>query len=268
MSWLSDPQIWIGFLTLTVLEVVLGIDNVVFISILAGRLPESQRKSAWNWGLTLAAVTRIVLLFGITWVTKLDATLFTIPLPFEPGLDDHGTAVFDPAISGQELVYLLGGLFLLWKSVGEIHEKLEGGEHPAGKVAGATFGKVLIQIVALDMVFSIDSVITAVGMVDQLWVMIAAVVVSVGFMLLFAGGISKFVEAHPTVKMLALAFLVLIGFTLVAEAAAVHIPKGYIYFSMAFAVGVEMLNLKYKSKRKKVTPVKLHSKFEEEPPGD
>jgi predicted tellurium resistance membrane protein TerC len=265
MEWLSDPNIWIGLLTLTILEIVLGIDNIVFISILAAKLPEERQKSARQLGLILAMVTRLLLLFTITWVMKLEDTLFSIPLPFSEDalVDKAGHVMFNPDISGKEIVLLVGGLFLLWKSVHEIHDKLEGGAHEAGGKAIATFAGVLFQIVLLDLVFSLDSVITAVGMVDQVGVMVAAVVVAVGFMLVFAEKVSSFVNAHPSVKMLALAFLVLIGFTLTAEAAEVHIPKGYVYFAMAFAVGVEMLNLKYKANRAK--PVELHNKYDGKP---
>ncbi|MCW5943745.1 MAG: TerC family protein [Fimbriimonadaceae bacterium] len=239
LAWLAKPETWIAFLTLTVLEIVLGIDNIVFISILAGKLPESQRAKARQLGLSLALITRILLLLSITWVMGLKAELF--------GVMGHG-------FSGRDLILLLGGLFLIYKAVKEIHGKLEGEEHAESGAKAATFSAVIAQILVLDIVFSLDSVITAVGMASQVAVMIAAVIVAVGFMLLFAGPLSDFVDKHPTVKMLALAFLVLIGVNLVAEGFGTHIEKGYTYFAMAFATGVEMLNLRLK---KGSAPVKL-----------
>jgi predicted tellurium resistance membrane protein TerC len=246
MDWISDPQIWISLLTLTALEVVLGIDNVIFISILAGKLPQEQQKKARNLGLMLALVTRVLLLMSLTWIMGLTAPLFTLP-------------VLKEEISGRDLVLLLGGLFLIWKSVKEVHEKLEAedGHLTKGK-ARVSFTAVIIQILLLDIVFSLDSVITAVGMADNIWVMVAAVVIALGVMLAFAGAISDFVNKHPTLKMLALSFLILIGVTLVGEGLGQHIPKGYIYFSMAFAFGVEMLNLRVRTKQK---PVELHQPY-------
>jgi predicted tellurium resistance membrane protein TerC len=244
----SDPQIWISLLTLTGLEIVLGIDNVIFISILAGKLPQEQQKKARQLGLSLALVTRILLLMSLTWIMRLTATLFTMP-------------VLDQPISGRDLVLLLGGMFLIWKSVMEVHEKLEMGDgHVTATRKVVSFSSVIVQILLLDIVFSLDSVITAVGMADVLWVMITAVVVALGVMLVFAGTISDFVNRHPTLKMLALSFLILIGVTLVGEGLGRHIPKGYIYFSMAFAFGVEMLNLKLRSKQKQ-KPVELHQPY-------
>jgi predicted tellurium resistance membrane protein TerC len=236
MNWITDPQIWIGLLTLTVLEIVLGIDNIVFISILSGKLPVDQQGKARQLGLTLALVTRILLLLSISWVLSLKKPILEV-----------GT--FQP--SGRDLILLAGGLFLIWKSVHEIHAKLEGEEHAEGGVGGkaVSFTGVIVQILLLDIVFSLDSVITAVGMAKEVGVMIAAVVIAVGFMLLFSGNISRFVEEHPTVKMLALSFLVLIGANLVAEGFHQEINKGYVYFAMAFAVGVEMLNLRVRSKQ-------------------
>lgn len=235
-----------ALLTLTVMEIVLGIDNIVFISILSGKLPEEQRARARVLGLGAAMISRIALLFAISWVIGLTAPLFT---------------VFDFTFSGRDLILLGGGLFLLYKATTEIHHRLEGEqahENQNGRVA--TFGGVLLQILVLDLVFSLDSVITAVGMADQLWVMITAVVVSVGVMMLGATSISEFVEAHPTVKMLALSFLLLIGVSLVAEGLGQHIPKGYIYFAMAFSVLVEVLNLRVAAlKNRKRDPVKLRS---------
>jgi predicted tellurium resistance membrane protein TerC len=229
MDWITDPQAWVAFATLTVLEIVLGIDNVIFISILAGKLPPAQQARARRLGLGLAMLMRIALLFSLSWIIRLTAPLFE---------------VLGEEISGRDLVLIVGGLFLLAKSTHEIHEKLEGEEGRASTRVAASLRSVLIQIVLLDIVFSLDSVITAVGMVDELAVMVVAVIVSVGFMMGFAGPISDFVDRHPTVKMLALSFLLLIGVALIAEGLDQHIPKGYIYFAMAFSVGVELLNLR------------------------
>ena len=229
MDWITDPQAWIGFATLTVLEIVLGIDNIVFISILADKLPREKQGRARIIGLGLAMLTRILLLFSLTWVIGLTAPLFS---------------VVGEEISGRDLVLILGGLFLLAKSTHEIHGNLEGEEGEKSVRVGPSMMSVLIQIALLDIVFSLDSVITAVGMVDEIGVMIAAVVVAIGFMMAFSGTISAFVSRHPTIKMLALSFLILIGVTLIAEGLDQHIPKGYIYFAMAFSVGVEMLNLR------------------------
>jgi predicted tellurium resistance membrane protein TerC len=229
MDWITDPQAWVGLATLTFLEIVLGIDNVIFISILAGRLPREQQGRARYIGLLLAMVMRIGLLFSLSWIIRLTAPLFS---------------VLGQEISGRDLVLLVGGLFLLAKSTHEIHQRLEGDEGGASTRAAPSLRSVLIQIMLLDIVFSLDSVITAVGMVDQLAVMVVAVVAAVGFMMLFAGPISEFVDRHPTVKMLALSFLILIGVSLIAESFDQHIPKGYIYFAMAFSVLVEMLNLR------------------------
>jgi predicted tellurium resistance membrane protein TerC len=248
MEWISDPQAWIGFATLTVLEIVLGIDNVVFISILSGRLPEHQRDKARIIGLALAMITRILLLFTLGWIIQLSQPLFT---------------VLNQEISGRDLVLIVGGLFLLAKSTHEIHGSLEGPEGEDRVAAAPSFTSVLVQILLLDVVFSLDSVITAVGMVEEIGVMVAAVIVAVAFMMVFARPISEFVARHPTVKMLALAFLLMIGITLVAEGLNAHIPKGYIYFAMAFSVGVEMLNLRVRKGR--AAPVKLHRPYEEEP---
>ena len=237
MDFLAHPETWIvPLLTLTLLEIVLGVDNVIFISILAGKLPKAQQAKARRVGLLLAFVTRIALLFSISWLMSLTKPLFTLPL-------------VGHALTGRDLILLIGGLFLIGKSVTEIHHKLEGedGEaNPTGKVV--SFNAVIVQILLLDVVFSLDSVITAVGMVKELWIMITAVVISLGIMLAFAGAISDFVNRHPTVKMLALSFLILIGVTLVGESLGQHIPKGYIYFSMAFAFLVEMLNLRLRTK--------------------
>lgn len=248
MDWLTNPEIWISLLTLTALEIVLGIDNVIFISILAGKLPVEQQEKARKLGLMLALVTRILLLLSLTWIMGLTAPLFKMP-------------ILARDISGRDLVLLIGGLFLIWKSVKEVHEKLEAddGHATAGK-AKVTFTGVIIQILLLDIVFSLDSVITAVGMANNIAVMITAVVIALGVMLAFAGAISDFVNRHPTVKMLALSFLILIGVTLVGEALGQHIPKGYIYFSMAFAFGVEMLNLRLKAKHS-TKPVELHQPY-------
>jgi predicted tellurium resistance membrane protein TerC len=250
MDWLVDPQIWIALLTLTALEIVLGIDNVVFISILAGRLPPEQRDTARRLGLGLAMFIRIGLLFSIAWIIRLTAPLFT---------------VLGEEISGRDLILLAGGLFLIAKATHEIHQKLEGDEGHASTRGAASFAGIIVQILLLDIVFSLDSVITAVGMVppEQIGVMIAAVVIAVGFMLVFSGPISRFVDRHPTVKMLALSFLLMIGLTLIAEGLELHIPKGYVYFAMGFSVFVEGLNLRM-SKAKK-PPVHLHEPYRETP---
>jgi predicted tellurium resistance membrane protein TerC len=248
MEWLSDPQIWVSLLTLTALEIVLGIDNVIFISILAGKLPKEQQAKARKIGLMLALVTRILLLMSLTWIMGLTKPLFTLP-------------IVNQGVSGRDLVLLLGGLFLIWKSVKEVHEKLEAEDgHATTGRPGVTFTGVIVQILILDIVFSLDSVITAVGMANNIWVMVTAVVIALGVMLAFAGSISDFVNRHPTLKMLALSFLILIGVTLIGEGLHFHIPKGYIYFSMAFAFGVEMLNLRMRSKQAK-KPVELHQPY-------
>ena len=249
MDWISNPEIWISLLTLTGLEIVLGIDNVIFISILAGKLPVEQQEKARKLGLSLALVTRILLLLSLTWIMGLTRPLFTLP-------------VMHQEISGRDLVLLLGGLFLIWKSVKEVHEKLEDADGHANPTRGkVTFSGVIVQILLLDIVFSLDSVITAVGMANEVWVMITAVTIALGVMLAFAGKIADFVNRHPTLKMLALSFLILIGVTLVGEGLGQHIPKGYIYFSMAFAFGVEMLNLKLRSRQRKQEPVELHQPY-------
>jgi predicted tellurium resistance membrane protein TerC len=247
MDWLSDPSIWIAFGTLTMLEIVLGVDNIIFISILSGKLPEEQQPRARFIGLALAMVMRILLLLTLAWIIRLTAPLFS---------------VFGQEISGRDLILIVGGLFLVAKSTFEIHEKLEGEHGEKSARVPPSFGAVIVQILLLDMVFSLDSVITAVGMVDEVAVMIAAVIVAVGFMMVFAGPISRFVERHPTVKMLALSFLLLIGVTLMADGFGQHISKGYIYFAMAFSVLVELLNLRI---RKVSAPVQLHSGYTPEP---
>lgn len=249
MEWIADPQIWVSLLTLTALEVVLGIDNVIFISILAGKLPPEQQDKARKTGLMLAMVMRIFMLMGISWLMGLTAPLFTLPL-------------LNHALSGKDLILLVGGLFLVGKSVFEIHEKLEGEDgHATSHMKSVTFNAVVAQILVLDVVFSLDSVITAVGMADVIWVMVAAVVIAMGIMLWSAKSISDFVNRHPTLKMLALSFLILIGVMLVGEAFGHHIPKGYIYFAMAFAFGVEMLNLRMRSKKQAKRPVELNQPY-------
>ena len=248
MEWITEPQAWIAFLTLTALELVLGIDNIIFISILAGKLPPDQQKRARTVGLALAMFIRIALLFSLAWIIRLTAPLFV---------------VLNQEISGRDLILILGGLFLLAKSTHEIHQKLEGEEGQASARVAPSFTSVIVQILMLDVVFSLDSVITAVGMVDRLSIMVAAVVVAVAFMMVFASPISGFVERHPTVKMLALSFLLLIGMTLIAEGFDQHISKGYIYFAMAFSVFVEMLNLRLRKSR--TPPVKLHESYVDKP---
>ncbi len=244
MEWLSDPQAWLALVTLTVLEIVLGIDNIIFITILVSRLPESQRNRARVIGLGLAMGTRILLLLSLAWVMGLTAPLFSAL-----GRD----------VTGRDLILFGGGLFLLWKAVREIHNSLEGEEAHEGGAATAAFGAVLVQIALIDIIFSLDSVITAVGMADHVPVMILAVMIAVGVMMVAAKAIGDFVDRHPTVKMLALAFLILVGFALVAEGMHFHVPKGYIYFAMAFSVAVEMLNLRARARARAraAQPVKL-----------
>jgi predicted tellurium resistance membrane protein TerC len=249
MDWITDPQAWNGFATLTLLEIVLGIDNIVFISILADKLPPERQARARLLGLALAMLTRILLLFSLTWIIRLTAPLFS---------------ALGQEISGRDLVLILGGLFLLAKSTHEIHGNLEGEEGKVSARVPPSFAGVLIQIMLLDIVFSLDSVITAVGMVDEVGVMVVAVVAAVGFMMLFSRPISDFVSRHPTIKMLALSFLLMIGIALIAEGLDQHIPKGYIYFAMAFSVGVELLNLR--ARRVRADAVKLRRPYAEDQP--
>ena len=263
-SWVTEPSSWIAFATLAALEIVLGIDNIIFISILSGKLPPEQRDKARTLGLALAMITRIGLLLSLSWVMGLTGTLFSVPFlaqtaaPVAPGA--HEIANIPGQISGRDLILILGGIFLLYKSVHEIHNKLEGEDGSAEGVGKAvSFAAIIAQILVLDIVFSLDSVITAVGMVDNVSIMIAAVVLAVLVMLVAAKPISEFVEKHPTVKMLALSFLLLIGVTLLAEGFGQHISKGYIYFAMAFAVLVEMLNLRMR--KPKTAPVELREPY-------
>ena len=244
MDWLADPQTWIAFITLVVLELVLGVDNVIFISILAGKLPTHEQGRARTLGLGLAIVSRVLLLLSLSWIIGLTEPLFSV-LTYE--------------VAGRDIILILGGLFLLGKSTHEIHQKLEGAEGQASAHVGPSFAGVIVQILLLDIIFSLDSVITAVGMVDQLAIMIAAVIIAAGVMIVSAAPISGFVDRHPTIKMLALSFLLLIGFTLIVEGMHQHIPKGYIYFAMAFSIVVEMLNLRLRKVR--VEPVKLHEAY-------
>jgi predicted tellurium resistance membrane protein TerC len=246
-TWITDPQIWISLVTLTLLEIVLGIDNIIFISILSGKLPPETQPKARKYGLAAALVTRVLLLCGLAWVVKLDKPFWTASLL---GLHIE--------MSGKALILLVGGLFLIAKSTKEIHEKLEGEDGEVTKRIAPTFVSVIFQIMMLDIVFSLDSVITAVGMVKEIGVMIAAVIVAMIIMLIFVNQISDFVGRHPTIKMLALSFLILIGVMLVAEAFDKRIPKGYIYFAMAFSVGVEMLNIRL---RKVAPKVELHQPY-------
>jgi len=243
---LSDPQVWIALATLTVLEIVLGIDNIIFISILSGKLPDGQQPRARRLGLMAAMVMRVLLLMSLAWIIQLTEPWFT---------------VVGQEISGRDLILILGGLFLLGKSTYEIHDKLEGEEGHASKKVPTSFTSVIVQIMLLDLVFSLDSVITAVGMADDLWVMITAVVIAVAIMMISADSISNFVHQHPTVKMLALSFLLLIGVSLLAEGFDQHISKGYIYFAMGFSVFVEMINLRL---RKVSEPVQLKDRYVEE----
>lgn len=243
MELLTDPQAWIAFATLTALELVLGIDNVIFISILVDKLPPAERERARRIGLAMAMIMRVGLLLVLAWIIGLTAPLF---------------ALLGHEISGRDLILIAGGLFLLWKSVKEIHQLLEGEEGAASASVRATFGAVVFQIMLVDIVFSLDSIITAVGMVSQIEVMIAAVIVSVALMMLFAGAIGRFVSAHPTIKMLALTFLVVVGVVLIAAGFDHEVPKGYVYFAMAFSVGVELLNIRL---RKRSAPVRLHQPY-------
>ena len=252
MDWVTNPEIWIGLFTLTVLEIVLGIDNIVFISILAGKLPQAQQAKARQTGLGLALITRVLLLCGLAWMVRLTKPLFHLPA-FAFLHEPH-------SVSGRDLILLCGGLFLLWKSTREIHDKLEGQDGAVSSRVTPKFVNVIIQILLLDIVFSLDSVITAVGMARQLGVMIAAVIIALIFMLIFAGRISNFIHRHPTLKMLALSFLLLIGCALIAEGLHREIPKGYIYFAMAFSVGVESLNLRMRA-RQKGPPLGLHQPY-------
>jgi predicted tellurium resistance membrane protein TerC len=247
MELLTSPEAWIAFATLTALELVLGIDNIIFISILVDKLPKEKREIARRLGLFMAMFMRIGLLLVLAWIVGLVAPLFTV----------MGTE-----ISGRDLILILGGLFLIWKSTGEIHQSLEGADEHGPSAVKATFASVILQIMVVDLVFSLDSIITAVGMVDDVKIMIAAVVASVGLMMLFAGPIGRFVSDHPTIKMLALAFLVVVGVVLVAEGFDHKVPKGYVYFAMAFSLGVEMLNIRLRKRSAK--PVQLHQHI----PGD
>ena len=245
-SWISQPESWVALLTLVALELVLGVDNIIFISILAGKLPKSDQSRARTTGIALAVFSRILLLLSLSWIISLDDPLFVM---------------FGFGFSGHNIILLTGGLFLLYKSTSEIHDKLEGQEgHSSSKVA-ANFGSVIIQIVLLDVVFSLDSVITAVGMSNEIMIMIIAVVIAAGVMIFTSGPIGEFVESHPTIKMLALSFLLMIGLTLIAEGFGQHIPKGYVYFAMGFSVFVEMINLRVRDRH--VKPVNLRDAYKE-----
>jgi predicted tellurium resistance membrane protein TerC len=248
MELLTSPEAWIAFATLTALELVLGIDNIVFISILVDKLPKEKQELARRIGLFMAMFMRIGLLLVLAWIVGLVEPLFTI---------------MGEEISGRDLILIAGGLFLIYKSVGEIHQSLEGEEGHSSSAVKATFGAVIVQIMIVDIVFSLDSIITAVGMVDEIAIMIAAVVVSVGLMMLFASSIGRFVSDHPTIKMLALAFLVVVGVVLIAEGFDQHVPKGYVYFAMAFSLGVEMINIRMRKGKSK--PVHLREEYTREP---
>lgn len=244
MDWITNPEIWISLVTLTLLEIVLGIDNIVFVSILSSKLPEHQQKKARRVGLALALITRILLLIGLAWLVRLTKPLFII---------------MSQEVSGRDLILLVGGLFLLGKATHEIHDKLEGEDGGATRRVTPRFGAIVVQILLLDIVFSLDSVITAVGMVRQIPVMIAAVVIAMIFMLVFVNRVSAFIDRHPTIKMLALSFLILIGCALIAEGLHREFPKKYIYFAMAFSFGVEMLNIRIRTKR--AAKVALHQPY-------
>lgn len=244
MELLADPQAWVAFATLTALELVLGIDNIVFISILVDKLPKAQQDMARRLGLFMAMFMRIGLLLVLSWIIGLTAPLFS---------------VMSQGISGRDLILIAGGLFLIWKSTGEIHQSLEGEEGHASSAVKATFTAVILQIMVVDMVFSLDSIITAVGMVDSLEVMVAAVIASVALMMVFAGAIGRFVSEHPTIKMLALSFLVVVGVVLIAEGFDYHVPKGFVYFAMAFSIAVELLNIRMRKRSRK--PVGLREAY-------
>ncbi|MGI4751009.1 MAG: TerC family protein [Janthinobacterium lividum] len=252
MEFLTQPEAWISLITLTVLEIVLGIDNIIFISILSGKLPENQQDKGRKLGLFLAMFTRILLLLSLTWIMSLTKPLFNLAGII--GVTDKDW-VEKLAISGHDLILILGGLFLIYKSTSEIHEKIEGGDDEETNTKPHSFWATIVQIVLLDIVFSLDSVITAVGIASHLSIMIAAVVIAVGIMMWASNPVANFVNSHPTVKMLALSFLLLIGFSLLAEGFDQHIPKGYLYFAMGFSILVELLNLKLKSKSKKTPKV-------------
>jgi len=248
MESLANPEIWIALVTLTALELVLGIDNIIFISILAGKLPAHQRDKARKVGIALAAITRLALLFVISWIIGLTAPLF---------------AMFNNEFSWRDVILIGGGLFLIAKATHEIHQKLEGASEEVQHTATATFMGVIVQIMLLDVVFSLDSIITAVGMVEERWVMVTAILISIAFMISFAKPIGDFVERHPTVKVLALSFLMMIGLVLIADGFGQHIPKGYIYAAMAFSVFVELINLWIRRRSRNTAPVKLHEKYVE-----
>ncbi|MDQ3000412.1 MAG: TerC family protein [Fibrobacterota bacterium] len=245
MGWMTEPEAWIAFATLLGLEIVLGVDNIIFISILAGKLPKDQQAKARFWGLGLALIMRVILLFSLSWVISLTGGLFK---------------VIGHEVSGRDLILFFGGLFLIGKATHEIHQKLEGETGKSSARVGAKFANVLIQIILLDAVFSLDSVITAVGMVEDVGIMITAVVVSIVFMMIFAGPVSSFVDRHPTLKVLALNFLILIGLCLVAEGWGHHIPKGYVYFAMGFSILVEIINIRIRI-RSTQAPVRLHEAY-------
>lgn len=246
-EWIASPEAWVALATLTALEIVLGIDNIIFISILVGRLPEKQRAFARRMGLGLAMLARLALLFSIAWIMGLTDTWFT---------------VFGYEVSGREVILIGGGLFLLAKATTEIHNSLEGSDAHGNAAVVTSLGMVLVQIAVLDIVFSLDSVITAVGLADHVSIMAVAIITAVGVMLLAAKPIGDFVDTHPTIKILALSFLILVGMTLMAEGFEVHVPKGYIYFAMAFSVAVEMINLRIRER--KTAPIKLHKSLEEQ----
>jgi len=269
LELLNNPATWIAFLTLTALELVLGIDNIIFISILVDKLPHERREFARRLGLFMALFMRVSLLLVLSWIVGLVKPILAVYLQdgrlnmnlgAMPLLENIRQLV---TLTGRDLILIFGGLFLIWKSTGEVHQLMEGEEgHESSKVK-PTFGAVIAQIIVIDVIFSLDSIITAVGMVDEVTVMIAAVIVSVGIMIMFASHIGSFVSKHPTIKMLALSFLILIGFTLLLDGFGNHVPKGYVYFAMAFSVAVEMLNIRMR--KKPALPVRLHEPYVSEP---
>ncbi len=260
MDALLTPEALIALVTLTLLEIVLGIDNIIFISIVAGRLPAERRPRARNWGLLMAMGLRLLLLLGLGFLLELNEPLFHLPFALPGAEGEHGGIPADTGISGKDLLLFAGGLFLVAKSVSEIHQKMEGEAHGGGSGAAASMGRVIAQIALINLVFSFDSILTAIGLTDLIAVMMIAVIASVLVMMAFSGPIAAFIERHPTFQVLALSFLILIGFTLIVEAVHLHVAKGYVYFAVAFALGVELVNLRV---RRRAEPVQLHARYTE-----